>query len=592
MKLFVRFFLRYASVMLLSCVALGQPSTNTQSSEQASSPPVFRAQARLVIVDVIVTDKSAKAVTGLKASNFQLSENGVQQEVRVFEEHSVVAFSPRPTPLALPPNQYTNFPIDPPKNSVNLLLFDLLNTPAADQQWARQRMLKALQNLPPGQQVALFALGSGLRMIQGVSSDSDTLVKAANSILAEPNSLTGSLRQHQDDVDRLNRLAAFNREFTGGTNNDPAYFVGPSSSGRMQARLMLALSEVENAATDQRVALTLQALQAIGQTMSAYPGRKNLIWITGGIPFQILPNMQLDIGHRMYGSRDYTREVERTAAVLADNQIAIYPLDVKGLPTVGLTAEDVAQGAGDISSTVVRDTHVDQTFAVWDSHNAMKNLAHETGGRAFTGSNDLSTAIGESMLEGSHYYTLAYVPTNRKYDGLYRVIKVTSERDGLELAYRRGYFATGDAANSGDDAAKTLAAALQPGMPPATSILMRARISPPDASHKSARIDYAVKTNNVSLQETPDHAKHFTLDFMAVAWDSEGRVAASASDTLSPYLKPEFNMASLNAGIPANQELTLKPGKYVLSLGVMDRNTRAIGTVWASLTVADVAQTN
>ncbi len=108
-----------------------------------------------------------------------------------------------------------------------------------------------------------------------------------------------------------------------------------------------------------------------------------------------------------------------------------------------------------------------------------------------------------------------------KSDGLYRNIKVTTERSRLELAYRRGYFATEDSAPTGDEAAKLLVAALQPGMPPATSILIKVRVQTPDASHKTTRIDYAVQTDNVQIQETPDHTKHLTLEFMAVSWDCQ-----------------------------------------------------------------------
>ena len=38
---------------------------------------------------------------------------------------------------------------------------------------------------------------------------------------------------------------------------------------------------------------------------------------------------------------------------------------------------------------------------------------------------------------------------------------------------------------------------------------------------------------------------------LAVAWDKEGRVAASVSDTVDATLKPDFKMASLKGGIPA-----------------------------------------
>jgi hypothetical protein len=83
-----------------------------------------------VLVDVVVTDKAGKAVTGLKVSDFQLTENGTSQDVRIFEEHSPsLTATPTPRP-SLGPNQFTNFPVDPPTNSVNLLLFDMLNTRA------------------------------------------------------------------------------------------------------------------------------------------------------------------------------------------------------------------------------------------------------------------------------------------------------------------------------------------------------------------------------------------------------------------------------------------------------------------------------
>jgi hypothetical protein len=132
-----------------------------------------------------------------------------------------------------------------------------------------------------------------------------------------------------------------------------------------------------------------------------------------------------------------------------------------------------------------------------------------------------------------------------------------------------------------------LLAALQPGMPAATSIVMKAQVLAPGASGKTTQINYAVDPNDVKFQETPDEAKHITLDFMAGAWDSDGKVAASVSDTLDATLKPDFNMAAIKGGIPAQQELKLKPGRYLLSLGVMDRNTRAMGTMWAPMVVPE-----
>jgi len=280
-------------------------------------------------------------------------------------------------------------------------------------------------------------------------------------------------------------------------------------------------------------------------------------------------------------------KLARTMRLLADSQVSVYLVDVKGLPTVGLTAADQADGVVD-KSQVVRDARNQQVISNSYSKDTMNNLAEATGGRAFTGTNDLSWAINAGMEEGAHYYTLAYIPTNKKSDGLYRDIHVTTNDSSLKLAYRRGYFATEERATTSDESAILLLAAMPPGMPPATSVLMKAQVLPPDASRQTTQINYAVEPNSVQFKETPDQARHITLDFMAVAWDSDGRVAASVSDTLEAALKPDFNMASIKGGIPAQQELHLKPGKYVLSLGVMDRNTRAMGTMWAPVTVPEI----
>lgn len=584
-------------ILLVNGWAQASPAVQAPNNDNV---PVFHAHSKIVIADVVVTDKSGKAVTGLKASDFHVTENGKPQEMSVFEERSAASAATAPAatpPLSLAPNQVSNVPVDAPKSSINLLLFDMLNTPATQQQWAQEQMLKALQKLPPGQQVALFVLNNGLQMVQGVSGDSDTLAKAAKAIVASPNTPITTAAQHQTDVYRIAYLARFNGEFTGGTSADPAY---TPSIYQLQGRLLYSLARMENAAKIIVAERTLDALEVIGHSMAAYPVRKNLIWVTSDVPFLVQSTMDLTKYHSdgmtlqnlSQGLSDSGTnlgpKVARTMRLLADAQVAVYLVDVKGLPTVGLTAADLTDGVVD-KSQMVRDARNQQVMSNWYARDTMNNLAEATGGRAFTGSNDLSWGIDKSMEDGAHYYTLAYVPTNKKSDGLYRDIHVTTNDSSLKLAYRRGYFATEERATTSDESAKLLLAAMPPGMPPATSVLMKAQVLPPDASRKATQINYAVEPNSVQFKETPDQAKQITLDFLAVAWDSEGRVAASVSDTLDATLKPDFNMASIKGGIPAQQELELKPGKYVLSLGVMDRNTRAMGTMWVAVTVPGIS---
>jgi VWFA-related protein len=388
-------------------------------------------------------------------------------------------------------------------------------------------------------------------------------------------------------------------------SNDPIWV---PDYNRLYGRLLYSLERVEKSVTIAAASQTLDALEAIARSMAAYPGRKNLIWVTSNVPFPVLSSMDLTMNHgdsmtlqnsgKAIASRfttladsgtNFGPKLARTMRLLEDAQVAMYLVDVKGLPTVGMSAADQVTGEHSTSTQEVIAGRNQQVTDNWFARDNMNNLAEATGGRAFTGTNDLSWAIDASMEDGSHYYELAYVPSNNQNDGLYRDIHVTTEHGGLKLAYRRGYFATEQPATSGDEAAKLLMAALQPGMPAATSLVMSAQVSPSGAFGKPTQINYAVDSANAQFQETPDRARQITLDFMAIAWDSEGRIAASVSDTLSATLKPDFNMASIKGGIPARQELALKPGKYLLSLGVMDRNTRAMGTIWAPVVVPDSA---
>jgi hypothetical protein len=72
---------------------------------------------------------------------------------------------------------------------------------------------------------------------------------------------------------------------------------------------------------------------------------------------------------------------------------------------------------------------------------------------------------------------------------------------------------------------------------------------------------------------------------MAVAWDKDGKDAGHSSDSMNTPVSAEAYEDVMRSFIPAHQELQLKPGTYTLRIGVVDRNSRKIGTVDVPLTV-------
>src|SRR5438270_2962609 len=161
------------AVLFTLCTVLSAQSTESSTNSATPSTPTFRANSRLVQVDVIVLDRNGQPIRGLTESDLKIFEDGKAQQTRSFDVHETRLSQQPPEPFHLPPHQYTNVPVDESRGPLTVVLFDTLNTPLLDQVAARQHMLQFLETLPPGQQIALFTLGSRLRMIQSFTGQSN-----------------------------------------------------------------------------------------------------------------------------------------------------------------------------------------------------------------------------------------------------------------------------------------------------------------------------------------------------------------------------------------------------------------------------------
>ena len=120
-------------VLLLGGSLLSVP-LQSQTPPPSNGKPAFQANARIVVLDVVVTGKNQRPLTGLHKQDFVLSEDGHPQTITYFEEHT----GAQPLQINPPdtsPNIFTNIPRVKPSDSVTVLLFDSLNTPLDDQRY-------------------------------------------------------------------------------------------------------------------------------------------------------------------------------------------------------------------------------------------------------------------------------------------------------------------------------------------------------------------------------------------------------------------------------------------------------------------------
>ncbi len=543
--------------------------------------------SRMVLVDAVVTDNSGKPIAGLKADDFKVRENGSPQTIRAFGARSpeLLRQQAASSPPMLAPGMFTNIPdFRPEYGPLTILLIDSLNTPNFDQPYMREALIKYLQGMGAQQNVAIFSLGIRLGLVQNVNADPQILQEALKRIASDPSlkkkKPNVSASTADSDESRARLLAA---DLLGvGTVYDKERQIS-----MMQSSVLEFFPDQGIIQTDARVRLTLDALQKISRTVAGYPGRKNLIWLSAGFPLSIDPTL-----NGLADARNYQQEVQETANLLTNNEVAIYPVDVRGL--VGNFLPDPAsdiQRHGSFHGSAVTGVIRTGGMALGASHNTMDHLADQTGGRAYYNRNDIDHGIETSVRDGSTYYSIGYYPTDKNWDGKFRKIELQVAGKGLHVHYRRGYYAA-DVTHLTPEQSKAgreeFLAAMALDAPPATLLPVVSRVTAPDKDHNQVFVDIGVDPHTVIFEPQPNNRQQGQVEFATIVIDSNGKPLTSKSDILNTELTPQTFAKVMKSNIIVRQRFELPPGSYLLRIGVRDLKSNLMGTLVAKVEVPAV----
>lgn len=555
------------------------------SSDAGRTEPTIRAVSRLVTVDVVVAE-NGHPVRGLTKASFRVLEDGKEQGIYSFEEHTISgAPAIHNTGISLPAGTYSNAvaAVGPPI----VLLLDALNTPVQDQQYLRKEMIGYLKEVPAGTSIAIFALGTRLRMVQGFTSDVGLLQSALD---------TGrGATQASVLLDQQSELATP----LDGSANENALDV----LDQFQA-------EVTTFQYDQRIQNTLDAMRQLTEFLGALPGRKNLIWLSGSFPLALGPDESAN--NPFLTQRTYSDQLQEISDAFAADRIAVYPVDVRGLLPQAMFRADAAspnsagtpmrrRGYQGAPPDIVRAQHQFLTMKA-SEHATMQQLAEGTGGRAFYETNALKEAIIRATEDSASYYTLTYIPQNKRFNGKFRKIEVKLAPGNHHLAYRRGYYAR-DAALQDTRGPESLinpkAVGIQRGAPPAAEILFKARVlsiqdplmkdfhprpgSAGIAVIKGPRtrycIDYSISMHEVNAELRSDQLYHSALEVLAIAYDPEGKALNIVEHPFKLNLKPEEYEQLMRDGLSLHEEIDVPPGEAYLRIAVHDLATNQLGAL-------------
>jgi VWFA-related protein len=519
-------------------------SVRAQDVPQA---PTITVSTHLVEISVIARSSKGTPATGLTKDDIVVRDEGKARKISVFEVESdgtklKAAESAAPdtfsnrTEETLQAGGMQGGAVRNAQGNVTILLLDNLNTLSGSHAqnyedspmwmedgaalYAKQKLLVALKQMDRGDRIAIYVLGGSLRLLCDFTCDREQQIAAVKAY--DPKSKT--LREAAEPGNY--RLPGMDESFSSAVNN---------GNEAMAAQF-----------NGQRAAATLMSLSVIVQHVAAIPGRKSLVWLTADLP---IPG-------------------PAAARLVGPANIAIYPVDARGLMAAQFVENTSVHGPPPPPAT---------SGAVPPGIEAMWEMAHETGGRAYVNTNGIAQAIREVAEDSGVRYTIGFYVDAASVDGKFHEVKLHVDRPGVTLEAPQGYFATRDATPSDTSHAMLLAAIQSPYDATAITLDITA------AKLEKPKPHMLQLTGSIGIAGLPMPAEgdgHATmLEVRLVEQDAAGNVIRQAIHRMELRLSEAQYRAYLGTGVAFRQTLEPLPATAVVRVLVREPRSRQLGSV-------------
>jgi VWFA-related protein len=486
-----------------------------QSSSSAATPGfTLRSETRSVLTDVTVTDRNGNPVAGLPSSAFHIFDDNRPQDIASFEAHTAkkesgaVVAAPAATV-----GVYSNDLLLHPPSVLNVLLLDTTNMGMEDQMYLSYQLNKFLKTLRPSDQLAVYLRnGPAIIQLQGFTADRELLSAAVHKGL--PRFMPPG-REYLTDAQTLHQLAVY-----------------------------------------------------LGQ----WPGRKNVLWFSGGSTAFLMADAEA-LG--IFDLSGVNPDLRRMYDELESSRIAVYPIDARGLT--------LSHGPMVVGQQMM-----------------MSEEAEATGGQAFYSNNGLAQIASKVVDSDGSFYTLTYSPHDFRYDNKWHKVRVTVDGNGYRLSYRRGYFADG---SNGSEVASEVRNRLLPDGTTAqwveertVPIIFEASVAPgpvrpisgvatPEVSPAAVKrgttpltIQYSVPADLLTRKNL-DGQPHVLLGIAVIAFDQNGSLIGHEAQEFTMRLNEDRLRLTPHAPVLLQQQIDLRKGDAYLYLTMWDMTSGHAGSI-------------
>lgn len=498
---------------MLAVVPTGAAQSRPAPPTAAQSPYTLQMNTRLVLTDVTVTDSKGNPVRGLTRGYFHVYDNGHPQRIASFEEHTEQRTPPGEFGKASTSAFSNNFDAHPPP-VVNILLIDTTTISLVDQMYLYEQLARFVRDLPPGEPVAVFNRAGPMTLpLQKFTTNKQLLMTAIHEAIP--------------------------------------HFRVPGYWYRTE----------------------YDTLWQIASYVSQVPGRKNIIWFSGGSNLFLLGALLgPDPSELGYPSRQLYDMLEKL-------RIALYPIDARGL-TVGYPSGMASQQL------------------------LMREEAEATGGHAYFNTNGLRQAAQKVLNTDGDYYTLTYAPDDLHQDNKWHkvTVRIAADKRLYHLSYRRGYYDDRRNSATPEPAMRTLlrqdGSTVKVPNDRSQPIVFQAVVRlagpglPADIPAKplkkgqtAYRIHYVLPARSIQPNSVNGNKGTDQIGAAILAVDHYGEPITRVTEEATLQVNEAKIHADPEAKLTFDQQINLPPGEDYLDIGLWDMTTGRVGMLSVPIAV-------
>jgi VWFA-related protein len=532
---------RVTTGLLVAAVA-GYAQQIGQNTAPQNNGPTFSSGTQLVVETVVVSDKKGAPISDLSAKDFALTEDGVPQAIRFFEEHKI---GNAPAPAPAEPEQVHIYD--------KLGRTRIMPESPGSSRYKDRRLLAFyfdMTSMPPADQIRALNAAEKFIRTQMTAADMVAIMRYAG----------GSVDVLQDFTADHNRLLSILQTMVVGEGQGMDESVSDADAADTGAAFGQDDSEFNIFNTDRQ----LSALQTAANMLGQLNEKKSLIYFASGL--------------RLNGM-DNQAQLHATTNAAIRAGVTFWPIDARGL-VAQAPLGDATQGSPGNVAMYSGAADLALTTRFQQSQDSLYALASDTGGKALLDYNDLSKGIVQAADSVPSYYILGYYTTNTAQDGKFRRIKISLTTSvAVRLDYRQGYFAGKVFSKfTAADKERQLEDALM--LPdPITDLSIAMEIDYFQLNRAEYFVPIAVKIPGRELALAKRGGAERTLiDFIGEIRDEYGTAITNIRDKVDVKVSDATAAELAKRPIEYDAGFTLLPGRYVIKFLARDAETGRIGT--------------